>query len=264
VSGYYSVEIGNGYEGAIRVVVAAGGIEQEFYLDVVPLARFVADPADREGGEYFHFSDDGLWLGMDGNRFIADSWLWRILNRNLGNSGAVLILSEYNYANGQQWHNAAATSTTEARASYVYTTTLPSYYSELGWAHSYAYVPDTSPNNSWGAVNNNQSETTGAPSAAPASSSDAKALFLLSYGDLNNNNGFTSNNARMAYSIHSTKGASVTPGSAVTTGTAYWLRNKQGNANAFYINATGGFANVAANTTTNVPAVRPAMILRFE
>jgi hypothetical protein len=255
ISGYYSIAITADYEGVIKVVVAAGGIEQEFYLDIVPLNQFVASPTTRDSHQWLVSDPEALWLHVDGSHFIADSWLWRIVNRNLG-SGQILALSEYNYANAVQWNNGNANNLAFT-GSPLYTSTLPSYYPNFAWAHSYALAPTI--DGSWGAAAN--TGATVASAGSPATSGNA--LFLLSSGDMNNTAYFSNNNARIAYSIHSTRGGtSVAPGS-IGTPQQYWLRNKSSANNVYSVSNSGAVANAAITAATQY-AVRPAMILRID
>ncbi|MDR0249366.1 MAG: DUF6273 domain-containing protein [Oscillospiraceae bacterium] len=265
------VVIPAGYTGVITVTVkdgvtVLGGVivndplaipVTTFYINVTPIRRYIDEHPE-------------------GNVFVADSWAWRVVgkqmsaagaagapyNNGAGSGGHVLILSEYIYALSR-FHGGAVTG--GYLGSEMYGVTLPGIYESLAWAHGYAVLPSaasgywTSANTAVGTGANQQGNADNATkdTGLPVDASGENGLFLLSYYDYAN-----LVTSRAASTIHSTSDGN---GGVVGSygAAAYWMRSMYDSSNAYTVSASGTIAQGTRSAVTAAAGIRPAMLLMF-
>jgi|GEM_PF-2063681 len=184
--------------------------------------------------------------------FFAGGQEWRVLDNS--DLSQVLILSEHVLNYTTQWNPTNSTAG-GYMASSIRTTCTNLYNNDMGWAHSYAVLPNTDA--TWSATG---SVTTGLTSCSgtPVPTSGVDGCFLLSYADMYTSGkyGFSASTAADANRI----GTQVTsPG--IGAARDWWLRSPYSSTVAYFVIASG--AN-NANNASNTSGLRPALYLNVQ
>ncbi|MCL2655279.1 MAG: Ig-like domain-containing protein [Coriobacteriia bacterium] len=185
--------------------------------------------------------------------FFAGGKEWRVLDNS--DMSEVLVLSEHVLSITTPW---SLTSTTAGgyMASAIRGTCTDLYKNDMGWAHSYAVLPNTDSTWSLGA-NETTGQTTCSGNPVPASGEDG--CFLLSYRDVFNNGkyGFLASTTADVSRV----GTEVTsPG--VGTGRFWALRSPL---NATNVRGVSSSAGASSDAIAAYPmGFRPALYLNLE